>query len=283
MRSVPTIGDGGLDALLAKFRQGYADPGEQRFQFRHSLCRVLEGCNGLPHRVEMVLDWSSTAKDPESIAVVDELAADCLGSAGVIKDMLGLQPDLGSALAMVVELARDRLKAFPAKAPPWLETLRKLLAGQGFEATRQVLLARVRRELGGERALTRDGAAGEAKALNVLCDRLFCDAQGVYLGGAEMVVAIARRYARLDRPGGFGDLPSASGAAVDRQIKTWLDYEREAFGEARKRAAGTMILAAVRSVERAGRRDLAGAGALVAASGLPEAARRAIAAELGIA
>ena len=78
-------------------------------------------------------------------------------------------------------------------------------------------------------------------------------------------------------------LPSASGAAVDRQIKTWLDYERETFGEARKRAAGTMILAAVRSVERAGRRDLAGAGALVAASGLPEAARRAIAAELGIA
>lgn len=278
-RLVPTIDAGGLDKLWEKFRKGCSEGHEQHFQFRHSLCRTLEGCNGLPARLETVLGWSAAAKAPQSIAVIDELVADCLGSAATIKDMLGPQPDLATALGLTIDLARGRLKSVPAKAPAWFATLRQLLDDRPAGASRQVLMARVKRELMGDRPLSREGMAGEGKALGVIAERLYCDKEGVYLGGAEMVAALARRWSRLDRPGGFGDLPAPT-AKPPQAIKTLLDYEREAFGEARKRAVATAILSTVRAVPPAGRGDLAAVGALVAGSGLSETARRTIAAEL---
>jgi len=155
-------------------------------------------------------------------------------------------------------MARGREPPKPPRPAPWYPDLARFLAAQAAPETRAVLMARVRRELAGPRALGRGDATAEAAALTRVAEALRDDARGAYAGGGGAVAAMVRRWQRLDKPGGFGDLVLPEGEPAAR-FRALALSEAEARGEMRRRAVATLMLEALReapAAERAGLRAL---------------------------
>ncbi|MBL8701913.1 MAG: hypothetical protein JNK67_26255 [Alphaproteobacteria bacterium] len=281
-RRHPVPGDDGLDALVARCRQLAPDPSAVRFHIRHAIARDFEGRPSLLARLDAALGWLGAASDPESLAAIDELVADCLGSAATMQETLGVQRDLATALRMTIELARGRPKTEPARMASWYAPLARMLAEQACPETRTVLLGRVQREVAGDRPLTRGTTADEANAIVALAGALKDDTAGGYVGGAPMLEALVRRWKRIDRPGGFSEFEIPDGDAASR-FQSLVAFEPECFGETRKRALATLLLDALREVPAADRPALGRFAPLIEASSLLDAARATLLRELAAA
>ena len=216
---------------------------------------MREGEPTLLARLAMVLGWAGAASAPESVARVDELVADCLASPEVLREVLGGQQDFATALMATIDMARGREPPPPPRPAPWYPDLARFLATQLAPETRGVLMARVRRELAGPRPLARGDATAEAAALTRVAEALRDDARGAYAGGGGTVVAMVRRWQRLDRPGGFGDLVLPQGGPAAR-FRALALAETEIRGEMRRRAVATLLLDALRETPAASRAAL---------------------------
>lgn len=278
-RGLPKLGDDGLDKLIARCNAAADNRGDQIFLMRYAIGRSLEPRYGLADKLVMALGWLEGATEALAHNLIDEVVADCLGSASMIQELLGRQSDMNGALRSLISLASNRFEGTPPNGPSWFPVFHAWLGSQACIETRAVLLARVRRELAGERPLTRGSAADEGKALNSLADMLRNDAEGTFFGGAGLVASLARRWSRLDVAGGFGDLRLPVGQPRDK-LKTLLNIERSAFGDSRKRAIATLILDTLRDIPLAGRADLVPFSIEISASGLLGPAKQAINREL---
>ncbi len=278
-RGLPKLGDDGLDAMIARCTAAADSRSEQLFLMRYAIGRSLEPRYGLADKLATALGWLEGAKEPLAHALVDEIVADCLGSASMIQELLGRQPDMNAALRSLIAIASDRYEGSPPNGPSWFGAFHGWISSHTCVETRAVLLARVRRELAGDRPLTRGSAADEGKALSGLGEMLRNDAEGTYFGGAGLVQSLARRWSRLDVAGGFGDLRLPVGTPRER-LKSLLNIERAAFGDSRKRAIATLILDSLREIPLAGRADLVAFSIEISASGLLAPAKVAINREL---
>jgi hypothetical protein len=95
----------------------------------------------------------------------------------------------------------------------------------------------------------------EAAALARVAEALRDDSCGAYAGGSGTVVAMVRRWQRLDRPGGFGDLVVPEGGPAAR-FRALALAETEIRGEMRRRAVATLLLEALRETPAANRAAL---------------------------
>jgi hypothetical protein len=254
-RRHPVPGHDGLDALAERARHRAEDEAGRAFVARHGIARVLEGEPTMLARLALVLGWARAASDPEAMARVDELVADCLASPEVLREVLGGQQDFAAALLATIDMARGREPPPPPRPAPWYPDLARFLAAQEAPETRAVLMARVRRELAGPRALARGDATAEAAALARVAEALRDDSCGAYAGGSGTVVAMVRRWQRLDRPGGFGDLVVPEGGPAAR-FRALALAETEIRGEMRRRAVATLLLEALRETPAANRAAL---------------------------
>ncbi|MFM8988396.1 MAG: hypothetical protein ACKOUS_01765, partial [Alphaproteobacteria bacterium] len=259
-RRHPVPGHDGLDALVERARHRAEDAPGRAFVARHGIARALEAEPTLLARLAMVLDWVAGASDPDALALVDELVADCLASRRISCEALGGQQDFAAALLATIDMARGREPPPPPRPATWHPGLMAFLAAHPAPDTRAVLMARARRELAGPRALARGDATAEAAALTRVAEALRDDTRGTYVGGAGAVVAMVRRWQRLDRPGGFGDMVLPEGPAA-RRFRALALAETEIRGEMRRRAVATLLVEALREApvaERAQLRDLEG-------------------------
>lgn len=272
MRGIPRLGDGGLDQLIPACQRLVNDPVDQMFYVRHTLSRTLEPMASLSERVQAVLEWRKGAATPAAQALIDEFISDCLGSGTLVQDMLGRQPDLGAALVTLVDLARGQLAADPVAAPPWFAGLRQLLAEQPCPEIRAVLIARARRELAGDQPLTRGNEGDMLRVLNQVTDKMKSEPEGIFIGGSGIVEGLIKRWSKLDVPGGIGDLRPPKGKPEER-FNALIDYEKTVYGDARKRAIGTLMVDALRDLPVTARAALAGTAGAIQASGLLPPAR----------
>jgi len=279
-RHTPRPGTDGLDPLVERARQMSENQSEQRFFLRYAIALDFEAMPSLLARLVAALEWGARATTPEAVIAVDELVADCLGSAAIVQEMLGAQPDLATAMRMSIELARGRFEGAPPRAASWFPKLAALLAEHPCPEIRAILLARVQRELGGERPLTRGRPADEATAIMTLASGLKDETGGTYIGGSPMIEKMIRRWKRLDQPGGFADLEMPVGSAAQR-FQTLLIQEPDQYGETKKRAMATLLIDALREIpldDRGPLRETAGA---IRDAAFPEPARRTLLEELG--
>lgn len=278
-RRHPVPGEDGLDAFIARCRPLASDTSLQGFHIRHGVSRDFEARPSLLARLEAALGWLAGASDPDSLALIDELVADCLGSGAVMQETLGVQRDLGAALLQTVELARGRAKSGAEHRAAWHAELVRLLTGHPCPETRTVLLVRVQREIAGERPLARGGAAEEADAVIAIASALKDEKSGGYVGGAPMLEAFVRRWKRVDRPGGFAEFVVPTGDAVSR-FAALVQMAPGCFGETRKRAVATLLLDALREIPAAGRPALRRLAPTIESAGLLDPARETLLAEL---
>lgn len=273
-RRLPRLAGDDLAALTASLERFAPDPERRRHLFGHCISVALEQTPGLTAKLERALGWADL-DGGRHLALVDSIAADCLGSAQTVQDLLGRRDDLGAALRILADLVAGRPAAGVAPASP-LARLDMLMGGGGMPAVRLVLTDRLQQELASDRRLTRADNGGERRALEALGRQLWAPG-GCYAGGGPTVDALGARSERLGIVGGIRRL-RLRGLDAAAACRTVLAAERENRSEAARRGFATYLLDLV-AAEPAG--ALAGLAPDIAASGLANEAKEEILSRIG--
>jgi len=148
--------------------------------------------------------------DAESAALVDGVIADVLGSASVVQEILGPQPNLAAAIMALADLADGRLDTSRRNADDFAITLNSLFAAGRLPQTRRVALDWVRRQLKGSQPLNRIEPAREMDTFRGLVQRLVGPG-GVVGGGAVAEGLTLRRLAFQEEGGTLGRQKAING------------------------------------------------------------------------
>lgn len=279
-RHHPQPEPGALDEFYARIATREGDHLDRLHAAGHGIARSLESGRTILVRLDAALGWGRKATTPPAIQAVDSLLADCLGSASVVSELLGRQPDLRSALALAIAIARGQSVETPRQAAPWYGDFASFVAAHAAPETRAILLGRVQRALAGERPLTHGDADTEAAGLGALLDALVDEATGCFAGGEHMVAALVRRWRRLDKPGGFGDLVLPRGTPATR-FRQLVEKEAPVRGLMRQRAVATLLVDALRDIPIDDRQSIRFLLPAVESSGLPAVTIESLRREIG--
>ncbi len=166
------------------------------FTFLSQLTIHLADRNSLAGKLEMLLDLLGPDVEPRHLVLLDGVMADALGSAELVKELLGAQPNLALGLCALADLLLGR-DPQPKDEPvsPILAHIGTLTVQGRAPCCRAVLLDRIRQSLNGTQPLDRRDPRQEALLADHLATHLR-DPQGRLLGGAEVEKALARRLVR---------------------------------------------------------------------------------------
>jgi hypothetical protein len=247
-RAAPRLGPDGLKPLVERIAELTVEPAERAYWLRHAVSRALEDQNAHATKLETVLGWAAAGDlTPPLRALADELIAGLLGSAMMLKDVLGGQPHLGAALGTLADLAAGRHDGKAPGAPPSFAVLATLMAQAPMPESRIVLLDRLQRELATDKALSRDDVQGQRRLFEQLFDKLI-DRRGIIAGGPAMIVALARRSRRMEIVGGIEDLRFTS-ADPAVQLDQIFAAERRLLANRQQQGIATYISEALSRFE----------------------------------
>ncbi|CAA7617098.1 hypothetical protein [Magnetospirillum sp. SS-4] len=168
-------------------------------------------------KLDLMIAWAAEPAAADHMGMIDGIIADLVVPAQVIQDLLGFQANLSAALCQIVNLVEG--KAEPAKfAPPTFAALNGLFAGGGLPQTRQVLMARVIREIGGGNPLSRNDPGQEFEMFHKMLQRLV-DKDGV-TGGPPLAESLLQRGSKVMK--GDGESMSAL-QALENLLGTLAD------------------------------------------------------------
>lgn len=210
------IAESGLDAALAQINTSMPKSRRPRAA-RFAMARYLRRGGDWNGKLDLVAalgaGGSGGAGDLSDAArgYLDETLAELLDGAQAVIELLGGQPDLGTANHTLIRLADGRCP-IPKNPISCIEAVNRLMATYALPLCRDVLYGRVARELGGTRPLTREGAARD-RDLFVTLVRELVELAGL-CGGPPVAEAVIRR-ARLVL-GSDEDLPVAE--AISRVL-----------------------------------------------------------------
>lgn len=168
-------------------------------------------------KMDLMIAWAAEPAAADHMPVIDGIIADLVVPAQVIQDLLGFQANLSSALCQIVNLVEGKAEA--AKfAPPTFAELNKLFTAGGLPLTRQVLMARVIREVGGANPLSRNDPSQEFEMFHKMLHRLV-DKDGV-TGGPPLAESLLQRGSKVMK--GEGESMSAL-QALEHLLGTLAD------------------------------------------------------------
>lgn len=169
---------------------------EHDFVFLALLSHHLADSNAVVRKLELTVRMVEAEEDPHRSALLEGVVADAIGSAEVIKELLGVQPSLAAGLCALADTMLGRPhgeKAVPTS--PLLGRIGLLVEEGRAPCCRAVLVERIRSALNGDQPLDRRDPGAEASLVETVILHLK-DADGVLLGGAEIEKALARRLLR---------------------------------------------------------------------------------------
>ncbi|OAN50443.1 hypothetical protein A6A04_18360 [Paramagnetospirillum marisnigri] len=150
-------------------------------------------------KLDMVIAWAAEPAGQANMAVIDAVIADLMVPAQVIQDLLGFQSNLSAALCTIVNLVEGKGEA--AKfAPQTFTDLNALFAQGCLPQSREVLMARVIREVGGVNPLSRNDPSQEYEMFHKMLHRLV-DKDSV-TGGPPLAESLLQRGSRVLNSGG---------------------------------------------------------------------------------
>jgi hypothetical protein len=182
--------------MLCRRAEARFEPSERGYMIMTSLSNFLAGTQSFGQKLDQLGKLFTPDVDADGIDRLDGVVADVLGSGVMVQELLGSHGGLGTALALLADLALGRLQAPPAAASESLKLLIVLMQAHGLTASRRVLFDRLKRELKGTKALCRDDLAGERRVLAELEAKLK-DEKGELIGGREVGDAFAARREQI--------------------------------------------------------------------------------------
>jgi len=156
------------------------------------------------HKLGQAIDIAEQSKGPGTLQLADELIAEILDGVEVIDELFRGFSTCGDAWKVFVLLTSGRLNKPPKYMAPQIKHLNDLFARHDLTASRNVLLKRISRGLGGTQKLSLDGHDADRSTFITLV-RDLSEPTGLY-GGADMAEAVVLRAKSLLGENG-GDLP----------------------------------------------------------------------------
>lgn len=198
------------------------DEAEADYLSKVILCRDLVQIRNLLGKVEWLLESAGDAAQNKAshIHIIDTLVADASSFQSVIQDLLGRQPDLGTALGRMLDMVEGKFEPTEREmAPPIAKVLSQWLGMGHAPQTYQVVLESFLRGLRGTSPLSRDPERNRA-SFTALVARVMMPS-GLF-GGSRMADAMTNGYLRfIEQGGGEGRRMSIEG--VMSLMPTWRD------------------------------------------------------------
>lgn len=170
-------------------------------------------------KLGQALDWANTAETEEGFAALDYFISDMLWNAEVLKELLGHQRDMGSALVALIcfangePLGEELPEELGPEHPRYAAFHLNRLIGEGrLPESQAVLFDRVRRNLEGLNPLTRGDREEEREVFFGLLDKLIPDIN--VLGGASMAEAVTARQSTIINKGGQKGMKEAAASML---------------------------------------------------------------------
>ena len=180
----------GPDAALAAIVAQGVTPEEQPIRAGAVLAAGLARYGDWVGKAEWLLDLLERGPGAPGVRLIDEALAEILDGSEAIRDLLGGQADLASALTGLIGLATGR-RPERAQEGSAAARLAQASARHPLAETRKVLLSRVAANLSGIRPLTREDETADRQALVAISGRLLAPA-GLW-GGQAMAEAVTLR------------------------------------------------------------------------------------------
>jgi len=199
------IAERGLAAGLAQVKTSV--PGKERPRaIRFALARYLQGGGDWNAKLDRLAALGAEDPGDDARPYLDEALAEILDGAAAVTDLLGGQPDLGTANQALIRLAVGRCP-IPPNPISCIEAVNSVFGRLKLPLSRAILYERVARELGSTRALTREGPDRDRDMFVTLMRDL------VELAGLEGGPAVAQAVVRRARIvlGGDENLQLADG------------------------------------------------------------------------
>ena len=183
----------------ANFDEALAGAKGDAFTLRALLSMALLEKRSWFGKLDMLIAWAAEPAAADHMPVIDGIISDLMVPAQVIQDLLGFQSNLSAALCQIVNLTEGKAEA--AKfAPQTFTDLNTLFAAGRLPLTREVLLSRVIREVGGTNPLSRNDPAQEFEMFHKMLHRLV-DKDAV-TGGPPLAESLLQRGSRVLNSGG---------------------------------------------------------------------------------
>ncbi|WP_252181039.1 hypothetical protein [Azospirillum sp. B4] len=166
------------------------------------VCRDLVNIRGLLGKADWLIDLASDEElASDDAALLDQLLADVLVAPDMVRDMLGRQPDLVTALNRMIDLMDGTFESQGLEmAPPTTAAISRWVAGPHGNETRVVLLDFLRRQVRGTQRLSHGEPLQQIAKYRTLVNRLLRP-EGL-LGGPSMAEAVLMGYHRFIEQGG---------------------------------------------------------------------------------
>ncbi|RAU22271.1 hypothetical protein CU669_09105 [Paramagnetospirillum kuznetsovii] len=183
----------------ANFAEAVKGSGGDPFTLRALMVMALLEKRSWFGKLDMLIAWAAEPAGEANMSVIDGVIADLMVPAQVIQDLLGFQSNLSAALCTIVNLVEGKAEA--AKfAPQTFTDLNTLFAAGRLPLTREVLMARVMREIGGTNPLSRNDPDQEFEMFHKMLHRLV-DKDSV-TGGPPLAESLLQRGSRVLNSGG---------------------------------------------------------------------------------
>lgn len=183
------IAERGLAAGLAQVKTS-VPASERPRAIRFALARYLQGGGDWNAKLDRLASLAAEDPGDDARAYLDEALAEILDGAAAVTDLLGGQPDLGSANQALIRLAVGRCP-IPPNPISCIEAVNGVFGRLKLPLSRAILYERVARELGSTRALTREGPDRD-RDMFVTLVRDLVELAGLE-GGPTVAQAVVRR------------------------------------------------------------------------------------------
>ncbi len=225
-KKLPTIRAEGFEAAIEKVIAA-TRPAECDFMLRVLVTRELVQQRSFFGKLAQTVDWAEPTEDQQARALLDTFISDVLANAETLQDLIGLQPNLGAAVAALVDLAQGKMETAsegrPSDSPEALAgRLNTLIAQHALPDSQAMLVERIRRQIEAKSPLTRGEPEEEEEAFRSLIGKLM--PQDDLFGGGSIAEALTHRQSRLLNKGGVAGLKEATG----RLLPTLADPARKA-------------------------------------------------------
>lgn len=267
-RFIDILDSDGLTAALRAIGTSFSEEA-RAFHICGMLASYAGRARDWSEKIKLVFDQLEKPADEEARSYLDEICAEIMDGSTAVREILGAQPDLISALRVMAQLAAGRY-AKRGRGDALLVRFNRILHNLPMPATKAVLLERIERAAGGTALLTREDENADRIAFPPLVKDLIA-AAGLS-GGPGISEAVTKR-ARIVMRTGDSDLTPAAGIAfIESQLPNnavkigyLLDLSRSPFGSKHQAPVLGRLLEIVRPIEslegllppRASREELA--------------------------
>ena len=183
------IAERGLAAGLAQVKTSV--PGSARPRaIRFAMARYLQGGGDWNAKLDRLAALGAEDPGDDARSYLDEALAEILDGAQAVTDLLGGQPDLGTATQTLIRLAVGRCP-IPPNPISCIEAVNGVFGRLKLPLSRSIIYERVAREIGSTRALTREGEKRD-RDMFVTLVRELVELAGLD-GGPAVAQAVVRR------------------------------------------------------------------------------------------